>query len=325
MLGDLREAHECEHRHEFTVLVRGFDANVLSEDELAEHFAKVATVERVKIVRKEGDGRDHAFVDYFKEGAAAVAVAGLNYSEIWASSGRKFTLRVYPRKTSACASMKPQAEDAQVTRVTQGTQTETQGTQTAQTAQTAQKGGQHGGRAGNLSVADVTARTLAVKVSGFEAKSLSRAELIEHMGSVGTVEKVTIVVTNSHEDHAFVWYLTEAATRRAVVELHESTIVTSCHAIFTLRVWIPPSWQRGGGRVIGGNYVLPSPTSVASKDDKTCVVCWSSPRSHKFVPCGHVCVCATCAGAIMKNAARCPSCREPSERTLCIESAAPSR
>ena len=87
MLGDLREAHECEHRHEFTVLVRGFDANVLSEDELAEHFAKVATVERVKIVRKEGDGRDHAFVDYFKEGAAAVAVAGLNYSEIWASSG----------------------------------------------------------------------------------------------------------------------------------------------------------------------------------------------------------------------------------------------
>ena len=209
MLGDLREAHEREHRQEFTVLVRGFDANVLSEDELTEHFAKVATVERVKIVRKEGDGRDHAFVDYFKEGAAAVAVAGLNYSKICASSGKEFTLRVYPRKTSTCASMNPQAEHTQVTHATQGTQTETQETQTAQTAQTAhtaQKGGQHGGRAGNLSVADVTARTLAVKVSGFEAESLSKDELIEHMGSAGTVEKVTIVETNSHEDHAFVWY-----------------------------------------------------------------------------------------------------------------------
>ena len=109
MLGDLREAHERDRRQEFTVLVRGFDANVLSQDELAEHFAKVATVERVKIVPKGGDGRDHAFVDYFKEGAAAVAVAGLNYSKICASSGKEFTLRVFPRKTSTCASMNPQS------------------------------------------------------------------------------------------------------------------------------------------------------------------------------------------------------------------------
>ena len=50
-----------------TVLVRGFDASLIGEDELLQHMAKVGTVERVKIVVKEGDGRDHAFVDYFNE------------------------------------------------------------------------------------------------------------------------------------------------------------------------------------------------------------------------------------------------------------------
>ena len=42
-----------------TVLVRGFDASLIGEDELLQHMAKVGAVERVKIVVKDGDGRDH--------------------------------------------------------------------------------------------------------------------------------------------------------------------------------------------------------------------------------------------------------------------------
>lgn len=41
-----------------------------------------------------------------------------------------------------------------------------------------------------------------------------------------------------------------------------------------------------------------------------CAVCMVSRTSHVFVPCGHLCVCAACAGAIQKTNRRCPLCRK---------------
>ena len=163
-----------------TVLVRGFDASLIGEDELLQHMAKVGTVERVKIVVKEGDGRDHAFVDYFKEDAAKRAVAGLNFSKICTHSKAIFTLRVYPRNTSVCAGRSQPVESA------------LSAANTRPSTPPAQQKQEHR----NLSVADVTARLLSVKVSGFEAGLLGEDELIEHMRSVGTVERVKIVDKN---------------------------------------------------------------------------------------------------------------------------------
>ena len=227
-----------------TVLVRGFDASLIGEDELLEHMAKVGRVERVKIVVKDGagrdlrrdsDGRDHAFVDYFNEDAAKRAVAGLNFSKICTHSKAIFTLRVYPRNTSVCAGGQRTVESALSAANTRPS------TPPAQQKQDR-----------NLSVADVTARLLSVKVSGFEAGLLGEDELIEHMSSVGTVERVKIVDKNGSGDHAFVWYLIEEAAKRAVAVLNDSTVCTRSQAIFTLRVWIPSEWQRVGGHGSGG-------------------------------------------------------------------------
>ena len=219
-----------------TVLVRGFDAKYIDEDELLQHMAKVGTVERVKIVVKEGDGRDHAFVDYFNEDAVKRAVAGLNYSKICTHSKAIFTLRVYPRNTSVCAGRSQPVESVLSAANTRPW------TPPAQQKQEPR----------NLSVADVTARLLSVKVSGFEAGLLGEDELIEHMRSVGTVERVKIVDKNGSGDHAFVWYLIEEAAKRAVAVLNDSTVCTRSQAIFTLRVWIPSEWQRVGGHGSGG-------------------------------------------------------------------------
>jgi len=190
----------------------------------------------VKIVVKEGDGRDHAFVDYFKEDAAKRAVAGLNYSKICTHSKAIFTLRVYPRNTSVCAGGQRTVESALSAANTRPS------TPPAQQKQEPR----------NLSVADVTARLLSVKVSGFDANLIGEDELIEHMRSVGTVERVKIVDKNGHGDHAFVWYLIEEAAKRAVAVLNDSTVCTRSQAIFTLRVWIPSEWQRVGGHGSGG-------------------------------------------------------------------------
>ena len=39
----------------------------------------------------------------------------------------------------------------------------------------------------------------------------------------------------------------------------------------------------------------------------TCIICFSSPKSHAAVPCGHQCVCADCSARLKK----CPVCRDP--------------
>jgi hypothetical protein len=46
-----------------------------------------------------------------------------------------------------------------------------------------------------------------------------------------------------------------------------------------------------------------------------------SPRSHTFVPCGHLCVCATCSDAVMAGAKECPICRVPAQMAMRIHAA----
>ena len=82
-----------------TVVVRGFDADHVSEDDLRDYMSSVGDVRSVTIVlgKKIIDGRrrdDHAFVDYVTADAATRAVAGLNYAELGTRSQDVCTLRV---------------------------------------------------------------------------------------------------------------------------------------------------------------------------------------------------------------------------------------
>jgi hypothetical protein len=48
-----------------------------------------------------------------------------------------------------------------------------------------------------------------------------------------------------------------------------------------------------------------------SSVDASCVVCMESPKTHAFVPCGHICACGDCGARVMSSMASCPYCREP--------------
>ena len=41
--------------------------------------------------------------------------------------------------------------------------------------------------------------------------------------------------------------------------------------------------------------------------ETTCIVCFTNPKTHLAVPCGHQCACESCAAQMQK----CPYCREP--------------
>jgi len=50
-----------------------------------------------------------------------------------------------------------------------------------------------------------------------------------------------------------------------------------------------------------------------------CCVCLDEAKSHAFVPCGHLCVCAGCAQSIMSSLKKeCPSCRGPAAHVVKI-------
>jgi RNA recognition motif-containing protein len=82
-----------------TVVVRGFDADHVSEDDLREFMSSVGDVRSVKIllVKKNIEGRRRwafAFVDYLTEDAAARAVAEFNDAPLGTRSQEVYTLRV---------------------------------------------------------------------------------------------------------------------------------------------------------------------------------------------------------------------------------------
>mmetsp|Transcript_26245 Transcript_26245/g.37474 ORF Transcript_26245/g.37474 Transcript_26245/m.37474 type:complete len:429 (+) Transcript_26245:94-1380(+) len=48
-----------------------------------------------------------------------------------------------------------------------------------------------------------------------------------------------------------------------------------------------------------------------------CIVCWAVPRTHVFVPCGHMSACKSCSTRVMRERKVCPTCNQPS--TMAIE------
>ena len=46
-------------------------------------------------------------------------------------------------------------------------------------------------------------------------------------------------------------------------------------------------------------------------DRLVCVVCLGAEREVILLPCGHVCVCATCADTLLAGGHQCPVCRGP--------------
>ncbi|KAL7491145.1 hypothetical protein ACHAWT_000592 [Skeletonema menzelii] len=47
-----------------------------------------------------------------------------------------------------------------------------------------------------------------------------------------------------------------------------------------------------------------------------CVVCWEAPRTHVFVPCGHISVCKSCSSRLMESKKVCPTCNHPSAMAI---------
>ena len=41
--------------------------------------------------------------------------------------------------------------------------------------------------------------------------------------------------------------------------------------------------------------------------ETTCIICFTNPKSHVAVPCGHLCACGPCSDRM----SACPYCREP--------------
>ena len=74
-------------------------------------------------------------------------------------------------------------------------------------------------------------------------------------------------------------------------------------------------------------YVRPlkensKPKSIDKQKDKEetglkeCVVCWVAPRTHVFVPCGHMCACKSCSSRLMKSMKICPTCNQSSKMAI---------
>jgi hypothetical protein len=52
-------------------------------------------------------------------------------------------------------------------------------------------------------------------------------------------------------------------------------------------------------------------------EETMCVVCFDAPKEYAIVPCGHQCVCASCAEQLTKTRTpTCPVCREPIQQTM---------
>ena len=50
--------------------------------------------------------------------------------------------------------------------------------------------------------------------------------------------------------------------------------------------------------------------SSCDEDGKyECSICLDEKKTHAFMPCGHMCVCTTCAASIMASSRKCPICR----------------
>ncbi len=49
---------------------------------------------------------------------------------------------------------------------------------------------------------------------------------------------------------------------------------------------------------------------------KECVVCWEAPRTHVFVPCGHMCACKSCSKTMIGSTTKCPACNQTATASI---------
>jgi hypothetical protein len=78
---------------------------------------------------------------------------------------------------------------------------------------------------------------------------------------------------------------------------------------------------RGAGEI---DKVVEAGASGASEESEDafesieteCKVCMHAPKSHLFVPCGHMCVCSSCATIVMANTKMCPICCTPASHVV---------
>ncbi len=62
----------------------------------------------------------------------------------------------------------------------------------------------------------------------------------------------------------------------------------------------------------------PEPQSGGEKETgvKEYVVCLEAPRTHVFVPCGHMCTCKSCSSRLMEDSRVCPMCNQSSTMAI---------
>jgi hypothetical protein len=60
-----------------------------------------------------------------------------------------------------------------------------------------------------------------------------------------------------------------------------------------------------------------APAPHPDAEETMCVVCFDAPKDHIIVPCGHMCVCASCAQQVAKTRTpTCPVCRAAIQQTV---------
>ena len=98
----------------------------------------------------------------------------------------------------------------------------------------------------------------------------------------------------------------EAARARVAAEMQAATSAAAANALRMQQVQaqlgVPPA---------------ASTLQAAADEENMCVVCFDAPKDHAIVPCGHQCVCASCAEQLTKTRTpTCPVCRGPIRETM---------
>ena len=47
-----------------------------------------------------------------------------------------------------------------------------------------------------------------------------------------------------------------------------------------------------------------------------CAICLDAPRTHVFVPCGHMCACQECSSKVIRKQRKCPICKQNSTQAI---------
>eukprot|EP01009_Symbiontida_sp_KSa7_P007452 NODE_4307_length_352_cov_309.471947_g3708_i0.p1 GENE.NODE_4307_length_352_cov_309.471947_g3708_i0~~NODE_4307_length_352_cov_309.471947_g3708_i0.p1 ORF type:complete len:103 (-),score=19.83 NODE_4307_length_352_cov_309.471947_g3708_i0:43-327(-) len=56
----------------------------------------------------------------------------------------------------------------------------------------------------------------------------------------------------------------------------------------------------------------------SGEEDSSCVICLTNERDTTVVPCRHLALCSECAAGLLKTSSKCPVCRGPIEKVMCM-------